>query len=162
MITRVCKDCGKELPLEKFATCKRNKLGKMYVCRSCVKNRDHKRYLKDKDRILARTAQTKKELGEWFLEIKKDLKCEKCGETHPACLQFHHLDPSKKEGNISGMFWRKDREHVLKEIEKCIVLCANCHFKVHYEEKQNRPVIQQDKIPACEAGIPSPSLGRSK
>ena len=60
-------------------------------------------------------------------------RCVLCGETHPACLDFHHLDDTSKEFNISrahkfGYGYRR----IAKEIEKCVVLCSNCHRKLHY------------------------------
>lgn len=59
-------------------------------------------------------------------------KCLKCGIVDSAIsiYDFHHLDKSKKEGNIRfGNSW----ENVLKQIEGCILLCSNCHRKEHFE-----------------------------
>lgn len=55
-----------------------------------------------------------------------------CGETHLACLEFHHIKENK-EINIAdalrhGWAWSR----FLKEIDKCVVLCANCHRKLHW------------------------------
>lgn len=61
--------------------------------------------------------------------------CIKCGETHPACLDFHHRDPSEKEGHI-GEFRKFGMKRLLAEIAKCDVLCANCHRIFHYDERQ--------------------------
>ena len=55
-----------------------------------------------------------------------------CGESHPACLDFHHIG-NDKEYSISQLAsrgWSKDR--VLSEIKKCVLICANCHRKLHY------------------------------
>ncbi len=74
---------------------------------------------------------------EWFTELKKTLSCEHCGEDHPAVLQFHHTDPSKKELGVSDMINQgSSRRRVQNEIAKCDVLCANCHFKLHYNLRQ--------------------------
>ncbi len=77
----------------------------------------------------------KAELKAWFVELKSNMKCSKCEESHPACIQFHHKDASKKEGNVSDLIkngW--SRENILKEIGKCDILCANCHSKEHWKE----------------------------
>lgn len=66
-------------------------------------------------------------------KIKSEKGCAKCGERHPACLEFHHLDPSVKEFNMAEVSTRVPRAKMLAEIEKCIVLCSNCHRKHHYE-----------------------------
>lgn len=70
--------------------------------------------------------------NEWLAEYKKTLSCTKCGENHPACLDFHHKDPSTKEFSISKMA-SNSIERLKAEIAKCEVLCANCHRKEHYE-----------------------------
>jgi len=70
---------------------------------------------------------------EEFKELKANLQCARCGENHIACLEFHHTDPTKKEGNVSQMAKKLSTKKLLEEIEKCIVLCANCHRKEHYQ-----------------------------
>lgn len=73
---------------------------------------------------------------EWYRQLKKDMFCKSCGETHPAVLDFHHRDPRQKVESISRMFRKKyTLEQIQREIEKCDVLCANCHRKTHWEEK---------------------------
>jgi hypothetical protein len=68
--------------------------------------------------------------------IKKKLvdykggKCEKCGYNKSLrALQFHHLDPSQKDFTISGVGTLN--ESVIKELNKCILVCANCHSEIH-------------------------------
>lgn len=69
----------------------------------------------------------------WLKDIKSNLKCSRCPENHPACLQFHHIDPSTKEFSIGDKEVKDfSKEKILKEIQKCLVLCANCHMKEHY------------------------------
>jgi DNA-binding CsgD family transcriptional regulator len=45
-------------------------------------------------------------------------------------LEFHHLDPSIKDYNISRL-WSYSWEIVEKELDKCVLLCANCHRELH-------------------------------
>ena len=62
------------------------------------------------------------------------MKCVKCGENHPACLEFHHNDPNKKEYNVSKIVNSTySIKTILKEIKKCTVLCSNCHRKEHFK-----------------------------
>lgn len=58
--------------------------------------------------------------------------CQKCGyNKNPVALAFHHLDPSKKDPNFAKMkFWSFDR--VKKELDKCVLLCMNCHVETHH------------------------------
>lgn len=89
-------------------------------------------YRKNRKSEIARVKKRKQDLRDWLDDYKKKLSCETCGEKHPACLDFHHKDASQKEfsvGSIKERGWGKDR--VLNEIQKCVVVCANCHRKLH-------------------------------
>lgn len=62
--------------------------------------------------------------------------CKRCGESDIRVLDFNHLDPSMKFMGVSRMIYSgKSIEAILEEIEKCEVLCANCHRIVHAEER---------------------------
>lgn len=68
--------------------------------------------------------------------IKERAACTDCGESHPACLQFHHRDPSTKLDRINRLMAEsKSRDVIMAEIAKCLVLCANCHAKRHWNEQ---------------------------
>lgn len=61
-------------------------------------------------------------------------RCLRCGEGNPLLLDFHHKDQSIKEGGISQMLsYTTKYEEAKKEAQKCVLLCANCHRKEHYE-----------------------------
>ena len=68
----------------------------------------------------------------WFWEYKSTLKCSRCFESDPICLEFHHNGTGEKEINVSIMVVNgMSKENIFKEINKCTVLCANCHRKEH-------------------------------
>lgn len=72
----------------------------------------------------------------WYAELKSRLVCARCGESHPACLQFHHPDAAGKEESVAEAVRRGwGRARILHELEKCEVLCANCHAKHHARER---------------------------
>lgn len=57
-------------------------------------------------------------------------KCEICGyNKSKKALEFHHKDPSEKDFSLGGKSWAFDR--LKKEVEKCILVCANCHREIH-------------------------------
>jgi hypothetical protein len=59
--------------------------------------------------------------------------CIRCGyNKYVGALEFHHRDPSEKEQTISRLVCRK-WEIVKAEVDKCDLLCANCHREVHGE-----------------------------
>ena len=66
-------------------------------------------------------------------DYKKNLKCEKCSENHIATLDFHHKNKEDKEDQIPYLVrGGYSIERIKREINKCQVLCANCHRKEHH------------------------------
>ena len=57
---------------------------------------------------------------------------DKCSEA----LDFHHIDKNEKEGQPSYIIMRWSFERAKKELEKCILVCANCHREIHAKEKE--------------------------
>ena len=80
----------------------------------------------------------KKQVERWIGIKKKAIEykggcCQRCGyNTYYGAIQFHHRDPTKKE-----VSWTKLRlrswEKITFELDKCDILCANCHAEVHHE-----------------------------
>lgn len=59
-------------------------------------------------------------------------KCNICGyEKNISALEFHHIDPSKKEYGIASQGTCHDIKKDLEEVKKCILVCANCHREIH-------------------------------
>ncbi len=98
-----------------------------------------------KARLLARAYERKAAIYEYIQGIKSQLCCVDCGEQRPAVLQSHHLNSEDKEFNIGDAIRNGiSPDRIKKEIEKCIVLCANCHIMRHYNtrsKKQTSPGI---------------------
>ena len=86
-----------------------------------------------REKRLAKLYERKKAIHEYVQNIKSQLCCVDCGGRHPATLQFHHLNAEDKMFNVSDAV--RDGvclDIIKKEIEKCIVLCANCHLIRHF------------------------------
>jgi hypothetical protein len=98
------------------------------------KERSHEYYLKNKDKVVARSKVTRALSKARWSAFKCTLKCTKCGFDHPAALDFHHVDPSEKENLVSKLVSNGCFAAAMEEVQKCIVLCANCHRIHHYEE----------------------------
>jgi hypothetical protein len=59
-------------------------------------------------------------------------KCSVCSyDKCSSALQFHHIDPSEKEFEISESAY--SLENLIAEAKKCVLLCANCHAEVENE-----------------------------
>ena len=130
---KTCAMCKQSKPLEDFFNDKSSSDGKNFRCRLCWKSIRSERYTKRRDQEIARIQERAKNLREYMKEYKSSLQCIRCGENHPACLDFHHVDSTTKSVNpseMAGRGWSKER--MQQEFDKCIVLCANCHRKEHY------------------------------
>ena len=60
-------------------------------------------------------------------------KCERCG--YHKCmraLEFHHLDPNEKDFGVSKNLC-KTMNTLKSEVDKCILVCSNCHAEIHQE-----------------------------
>jgi len=91
---------------------------------------DKKYYLKNKGDIYQRKRERIKKLREEF-KLLLGGKCCRCN--YNKCLfalEFHH-SLGKKEGHLSHMIKNLSKQKVLKELKKCILLCANCHRELH-------------------------------
>jgi len=79
-------------------------------------------YKRKRERINSRREELKKLLGG---------KCKVCGYNKClSALEFHH-NSGKKEAHVSRLIMDFSKQKSLKEIEKCILLCANCHRELH-------------------------------
>lgn len=66
-------------------------------------------------------------------------KCEICG--YDKCLnalEFHHIDRSTKSFALNIGNFRKSFDLLEKEVNKCKLVCANCHREIHYQENEER------------------------
>lgn len=93
-------------------------------------------YQKNKELQIKRNNETQAKKKEFVLNVRKKSKCVYCNENHIATLDFHHVDAEKKDRTISAMIQDNvSIKRLEEEIAKCIILCANCHRKLHYEER---------------------------
>jgi hypothetical protein len=63
-------------------------------------------------------------------------KCIHCSQDHPSALQFHHRDPSTKLFAITTKILSAPKKYpwdtvIVPELDKCDLMCANCHFLHH-------------------------------
>jgi len=76
-------------------------------------------------------------------------KCAHCGynEDIPDAYDFHHRDPKEKEDALSRLLGRASWKKVIAEAQKCDLLCANCHRKLHYLERKTREEFEFNALP---------------
>lgn len=70
-----------------------------------------------------------------YRKVKDGSECLLCNEDADACLTFHHLPDYDKSFEVSKFrAIAPSVEELREEMEKCIVLCSNCHRKVHSDK----------------------------
>jgi hypothetical protein len=132
METKTCSICKLEKSFNEFLWKNKQKGIKHYQCRECYKEIRKKSYNSNREYYLKKNVKKRIDNNEWFLQYKKNLKCLICGESEQVCLDFHHLDGDDKRIEVSKMRYSTySKEKIMKEIDKCVVLCSNCHRKVH-------------------------------
>jgi len=110
---RICSECNRELPKDRFW--KRTKNLYQSRCKDCLYEYQQKR------RTLLKNDAIKYKGG----------KCVICGYNKcNEALDFHHLNPDKKDFNISHIKSRT-LNSLISELDKCILLCSNCHRELH-------------------------------
>jgi len=97
---------------------------------------EHRRrvYWKNRDYYVQWDEERRRVRSLWFLEYKQCHPCEECGVTDHRCLEFHHINGRGKEDIPVSQLSHRNQKRVLKEIQKCQILCANCHRIKHYKE----------------------------
>lgn len=98
-----------------------------------VKNKiDKNYYCNNKDRIKERYIKTSAKKNIWLWSHVK-CECLLCLENDPVCLQFHHKNPKTKYKEVSYLIKSNNTnmQKVVDEILKCILVCSNCHCKIH-------------------------------
>lgn len=129
--TKKCSKCGKEKPINEFHWKIKN-IKRRNRCRKCWKIYRDKHYINNKQYYITKARKYKRKTKEWLNKLKEKLSCS-CGEGHISCLDFHHRDNKKKDISIAAAAnkgWSPER--IKKELEKCDVLCSNCHRKLHW------------------------------
>ena len=105
--------CGETNPAQFYGSNKQ-------VCKHCANRRSSARVKYQKLRAISH----------------KGGSCTRCGyDASPSALEFHHTTPSEKEyawDEMRKMSWHR----VLEELDKCVLVCANCHREIHDEMRQ--------------------------
>lgn len=106
-----------------------SRTGQFSYCRECRRAYD-RRYYEERGKA-ARLARRRVHLMKaraWMAELKEGVPCADCGEVFPVwVMHWDHLPGSTKVGNVSEMVGSRSRRITTAELEKCELVCANCH-----------------------------------
>ena len=92
---------------------------------------DKRKYADRAKYLIKAVAKRRKKIREMAMEYKGN-KCMLCG--YKKCIQaleFHHIVNTGKDFGISDKGYTRSWEKVKKEIDKCVLICANCHRELH-------------------------------
>ena len=116
--TKQCTDRKLIKPTSEFYLSKTYSQGVMCYCKSCFNKRAIQRWIKRKTEAIA----------------YKGSSCERCNlhisKAHYSVFEFHHTDRTQKDVDWSKLRL-KSMFSIKKELDKCRLLCANCHRIVH-------------------------------
>ena len=131
---RVCRVCKRTKRLVDFRTHNECSEGRTRTCRTCDSERVKRWYHKNRKRRQQAANRRNREAKAETIAHFGD-KCHDCGESFPPCVyDFHHLDRAVKDMNPSAALNMSKAKRLL-EMEKCIMLCANCHRVRHFHKE---------------------------
>lgn len=136
MKTKICSVCKVEKDESEFLFRNKSKGSRHSACKYCYKTIRKKSYESNKSYYIEKSKKRSNDISDWFLNIKSKLKCEVCGFSHVACLDFHHINGDDKELEVSTLVHSGNKKRILEEIKKCVVLCSNCHRIHHFNERR--------------------------
>lgn len=115
----VCTKCGETKEAAEFPVASVTKSGRAGECKQCKSVRQKQQYL---DRAMK-------------LYNMLGRECHDCGCYHdePAFFDFHHIDKTTKHREVKQILngsWDK----IMTEVDKCVMLCPNCHRERHLKE----------------------------
>lgn len=132
-----CSKCGVYKTAGSFHKDKTSPTGLAYYCKECANSsarENHNKRSRDAGWVAARreyqksAARSSKERAVAYLGGS----CQDCGKTYkPYIYDFHHLDGTIKSDNPSRLL-RGSWEEAKLELDKCVLLCSNCHRERHY------------------------------
>lgn len=114
LTSKKCLKCGKDFFPKKQAKTRK-------YCYDCMPEENN----------IEKKTSIRNNIKKWSIEYKGG-KCQCCNyKTCNEALEFHHINPEEKDFNISDRDIKLDWNLLKKELDKCILVCANCHREIH-------------------------------
>lgn len=159
--TKRCSRCNVTKKVAEFYVFKARG-GHQAYCKACNKDSRAVYYQNNKQRYRHSRDEHRRRLREEINEIKRTTPCTDCGNLFPAeVMDFDHLDPSTKIANVSQLVSKEgSRRRIREEIEKCEVVCSNCHRvrthsrrnTLHHRENSSSSGLQTRRT-RCDSGV---------
>lgn len=135
--TKTCKICKEDKPYKDYHPNKQCVGGVVGTCRICTNKRKEIWYKANRRARQEKANTSNKTLKLKAIEYMGGI-CLDCKNSFPPCvMQFHHLESHTKENNPSHF---RSWERMKQELDKCVMLCANCHLIRHHGGCENGDV----------------------
>jgi len=135
-----------------FREQKKNEYGEKRFCPKCQKGVDTKNFYqrrgKENSSSYCKSCTNSTTLNRMSILKFKMIEykggcCVRCGyNKYQGALEFHHLDPKEKDFNPSHLKKYTFDDRIKNELDKCILVCANCHREIHDEIRKNKKETQ--------------------
>ncbi len=133
MKIKTCCNCEKDKPVTEFFKQSRAKDGFQSRCKEC--SADFKKYYQEnKQRYHAHAEKRRQDVSGWINEIKTESGCTICNESRYWCLDFHHPNDDKRSAVSTMISGGLAKKTILEEVEKCEIVCKNCHADIHHSD----------------------------
>jgi len=136
--TKKCNKCGEVKDRSQFRALS-TKYGHVNPrCRECEPEHRLAHYQTNQSQFIANTKRRYRKLKQLINDIKTSSPCFDCGQSYPPyVMDFDHVDPTNKLCNVSRMPSKFPcEEKILAEIEKCDLVCSNCHRVREHNRQQ--------------------------
>lgn len=105
-----------------------------------------KRKYSDRAEYLKKAVDKRRKMIKAMAITYKGNKCVFCHyDRCTGALEFHHLDPKEKDFGLGANGLTRSWERTQKELDKCILVCSNCHKEIHAGLLQPSQVIEIEK-----------------
>lgn len=128
-----CSVCHLQKDDTEFHKCSVRKDGLQPKCKECNRIGARKSYKANTEKHKARARNRISIFKKASSLIKEKYGCFNCEMKIGVCLDFHHLNEVEKDTEVSRLFCSKTKQRTVDEINKCIVVCANCHRRIHHD-----------------------------
>jgi len=114
---RTCPQCNQQKPgTDFYMNSWKGKKRPGSWCKVCAASRNTTRY---------------RDYKSFYVNLKGGC-CQACGfNKYNGALEFHHVDPATKEETITRLMRHPSSPEILLELEKCVLVCSNCHKMIH-------------------------------
>jgi hypothetical protein len=135
---KICTECLLEKAEENFSWKSIKKGKRQSTCKECHVKRSRSHYRANVDYYKSRSILQKAANLRYIIDVK-NRPCADCGSIYPYyVMDFDHRPGTIKLFNIGGCYQRFTRSRIVSEIEKCDVVCSNCHRIRTFERGQMR------------------------